>query len=127
MILLDTDIMVDFLRDYEPAVSWLSSAEEHDFVLPGFVVMELIQGCRNRKEQELIKSKISTYWTIWPTSDMCEHALKTFTENNLQNNLGIIDALIGQMAVDLGVPLFTGNTKHYKCINGIRAEQPYKK
>lgn len=50
MIVLDTDVMRDLLREYPPAVTWLESIGEEEVVLPGFVVMELIQGCRNKGE-----------------------------------------------------------------------------
>jgi len=50
MILLDTDIMIDLLRNYPPAVVWLRSLGDEEIALPGFVVMELIQGCRNKAE-----------------------------------------------------------------------------
>jgi predicted nucleic acid-binding protein len=42
MILLDSDIMIDFLRKYPPAINWLSSLEDEKIALPGYVVMELI-------------------------------------------------------------------------------------
>lgn len=54
MILLDTDIMIDLLRRFPPAVTWLSSLGATDLVVPGYVVMELIQGCRNRSEQAML-------------------------------------------------------------------------
>ena len=61
MILLDTDVMIDLLRKYPPAVAWLGSIGEEEVVLPGFVVMELIQGCRNKVEQQ----KVSTLnWQV---------------------------------------------------------------
>lgn len=44
MVILDTDVMVDLLRGYEPAVEWLEGIGEEKIALPGFVVMELIQG-----------------------------------------------------------------------------------
>lgn len=52
MILLDTDVMTDLLRQYPPAMQWLDSLdEEEEIALPGFVVMELVQGCRSKQEQ----------------------------------------------------------------------------
>lgn len=48
MILPDTDIMVDILRDYPPAVQWMQSLGDEAIALPGFVVMELIQGCQTK-------------------------------------------------------------------------------
>ncbi|MBE9234132.1 hypothetical protein IQ231_21295 [Cuspidothrix issatschenkoi LEGE 03284] len=46
MILLDSDIIIDFLRKYPPAISWLSSLGEEEIALPGYVAMELMQGCK---------------------------------------------------------------------------------
>jgi predicted nucleic acid-binding protein len=47
MRLLDTDVMIDILRDYAPAIEWLSSLQDEEAPgLPGFVVMELVQGER---------------------------------------------------------------------------------
>jgi predicted nucleic acid-binding protein len=40
MILLDTDVMIDVLRGYEPAKQWLESAQE--IGVPGLVAMELL-------------------------------------------------------------------------------------
>ncbi len=51
MILIDTVIMIDLLRGYEPAIAWFSALGDEEILLPGFVVMELIQGCRGRTEQ----------------------------------------------------------------------------
>ncbi len=52
MVLLDTDIMIDFLRGYPPALIFFDALGENEILLPGFVVMELIQGCKNKTEQE---------------------------------------------------------------------------
>lgn len=51
MILLDSDVLIDLLREHPPAVAWfdaLNYAEE--LAVSGYVVMELIQGCRNKVE-----------------------------------------------------------------------------
>lgn len=51
MIFLDTDVMIDLLRQYPPATAWLNSLGAEEIVLPGFVAMELIQVCRDKAEQ----------------------------------------------------------------------------
>jgi hypothetical protein len=56
MLLMDTDIMIDLLRKHPPAVAWLRSLGEEEIALPGFVVMELIQGCRNKAEQKRLRN-----------------------------------------------------------------------
>ena len=48
MILLDSDVMIDLLRQHLPAMKWFDALDdEEELLLPGYVVMELIQGCRN--------------------------------------------------------------------------------
>jgi len=49
MVIVDTDVLVDVFRRYSPAVEWLEkTVAEDEVILPGYVVMELIQGARNR-------------------------------------------------------------------------------
>ena len=54
MLILDSDIMIDILRQYPPAIDWLESLGDEEIILPGFVVMELLQGCDNKAEQEKV-------------------------------------------------------------------------
>jgi hypothetical protein len=116
MVLIDTDIMIDILRGYVPAIDWLVSLSDEGILLPGFVVMELIQGCRHKIEQEKVEKAIKAYDILWPSTTACNEALSVFTQFRLSHGLGIIDVLIGQMAVELDIPLSTFNQKHYSSI-----------
>ncbi len=58
MILVDTDVMIDIFREYSPAIVWLHSLGNEEINLPGFVAMELIQGCRNKVELEKIEREL---------------------------------------------------------------------
>jgi len=125
MLLLDTDVMIDILRGYNPALQWLGRVPEDTIALPGFVVMELVQGCDNQAEQDLLLREIDHYQTIWPASETCQRALLVFAEVHLGHGTGLLDALIGQIAVDLGVPLQTFNEKHYAPIPDLDVSRPY--
>lgn len=127
MILLDTDVMIDLLRQYPSAVAWLDSLGEEEVILPGFVVMELIQGCRNKAEQEKVERELGAYGVTWPSPATCGEALSVFASYHLSHGLGILDALIGQMAVGLNLPLYTFNQKHYAAIPNLETVQPYEK
>ncbi|KAF0248812.1 MAG: PilT protein domain-containing protein [bacterium] len=110
MRLLDTDVMIDILRGYLPAVNWLAGLLEVPG-LPGFVVMELISGCPNKAEVKKLQKSL----------------LDVFVKYKLNNGLGIMDALIGECAVGLGATLSTFNLKHFKVIPSLKTEQPYTK
>ena len=128
MILLDSDVMIDLLRQFPPAITWFETLDdEEELLLPGYVVMELIQGCRNKAEQETLKHELTTYGVVWLISEDCDKALDVFTEYCLSHNAGLLDVLIGQTAVALGIPLYTFNYKDYRYIPGIETIQPYEK
>ena len=70
MILLDSDVMIDLLRQYPPAVEWFDTLEdEEEVILPGYVVMELIQGCRNKIEQERLQQELAICGVVWPSPE----------------------------------------------------------
>ncbi len=128
MILLDTDVMIDLLRQYPPAMRWLDALDEgEEIVLPGFVVMELVQGCRSKREQRRLLHVLDPYSIIWLSPDECESALQTFIQFHLSHHIGIMDVLVAQTAIALNVPLYTFNQKHYQCIRDLVTVQPYQK
>ena len=128
MILLDTDVMIDLLRGYPPAKEWFDSLDDDAiFTLPGFVMMELIQGCENKSEQERLKQHLGDYRIVWLSPEGCNKALDIFTQYHLSHNAGLIDTLVGQTAVSLNVSLHTFNKRHYQFIPGLETVQPYVK
>ncbi|MGH7791693.1 MAG: type II toxin-antitoxin system VapC family toxin, partial [Thermodesulfobacteriota bacterium] len=125
MIILDSDIMIDLLRQYPPAVAWLDSLGDEEIILPGFVAMELLQGCSNKAEQDKVEKVLTTFETVWPSPETCDEALNIFARYHLSHHLGLLDTLIGQMAVSLNMPLYTFNRKHYTPIANLATLQPY--
>ncbi len=128
MILLDSDVLVDLMREYPAAVSWLNglSADE-EVAVPGYVVMELSQGSRNRGEQDRVQRELAPYGVVWLAPSDCDRALEVFAAYHLSHHAGLLDALIGQTAVALGAPLYTSNQKHYRFMPGMQTIQPYTK
>jgi predicted nucleic acid-binding protein len=127
MILLDTDIMVDILRAYPPAVSWLRSQEEQEIGLPGYVVIELLDGEPNKESMNKMQRVLEPYLIHWPNAADCNRALSVFAQGKLSHNLSAFDALIAETAKGIGVPLHTFNLKHFKAIPGLDTVQPYEK
>lgn len=125
--ILDSDILIDLFRKYPPAVAWLTSLGDEGLVIPGFVVMELIQGCRNRAEQAKLETVLTAFETVWPSPQTCDEAVAIFAQYYLSHNLGLLDALIGQTAVALNLQLHTFNRKHYAVIPNLVVVEPYKK
>ncbi|MCX7017065.1 MAG: type II toxin-antitoxin system VapC family toxin [Candidatus Sumerlaeota bacterium] len=128
MILLDSDVLIDLLRKHPPAIAWFDTLrEDEELAAPGYVAMELIQGCRNRAEQDKVERELGAYRVVWPSPTDCDQALEMFAEHRLSHNAGLLDALIGQTAAAMDVPLHTFNQRHYAFIPGVRTIQPYEK
>jgi len=125
MILVDTDVMVDVMRRYGPAIAWLDSLGSKAIGIPGLVAMELLQGCRDRREQQRAENVLRSYTLYWPSHEDCARAFDDFTAYHLSHNLGIMDALIAETAVGLGVQLATFNEKHYVVVSTLQVLQPY--
>lgn len=47
MYLVDTDVIIDIQRGYEPALAWFASLSDLPSI-SGFAVMELIQDAQNK-------------------------------------------------------------------------------
>lgn len=128
MILLDSDVLIDLLREYPPANEWFDTLPDDELVhVSGFVVMELIQGCRNKAEMDRVQRLLASYGVVWLSPADCEKALEVFSAYRLSHNAGLLDALIGQTAVAMETPLLTFNQRHYGFIPGISTIQPYNK
>jgi hypothetical protein len=125
MLLLDTDVVIDVLRGHSPAVTWLESVPGEIVGLPGLVLMEVIQGCRDLDEQRRVQRATGEFDVFWPTEADCRRALSDFTEHRLGAGLGLLDALIAETAVGRGAPLASFNERHYRSIQALRVVRPY--
>jgi predicted nucleic acid-binding protein len=69
---------------------------------------------------------LAAFETIWPSSEACDQALAVFAPYH-RHSLGMLDVLIGQTAVELDLPLYTFNRKHYQVIPNLATVEPYRK
>ena len=125
MILLDSDILIDIARRHPPAIAWLDTLGSQEICLPGYVVMEYLQGCQNASELAKAMRWLSPYDRLWPNRAACEAAVETFSNAKLVSGLSIIDALIAHTAIRMNLPLHTFNIRHYAAVPGLQIIQPY--
>jgi predicted nucleic acid-binding protein len=125
MRFLDTDVLVDVIRGYQPALAWLTSLHSDEFQIPGFVVLELIQGARNRREMIRLLTTVRTLPVYWPTVAESEHAVDLCSQYILSHNLDPFDALIAASVLGQRGMLCTFNVRHFRAIPNLMLEQPY--
>ena len=122
--MLDADVLIDIQRSHPNAIAWYASLSEYPIV-PGLVVMELIQDAPSKHEVEQALRLVRPLPVAWPTESDCLRALADFRVLNLSQNLGLIDSLIAATTIGLGATLCTFNVKHYRNITGLVLDQPY--
>ena len=125
MILIDSDVLIDIVRDFPPAVQWLQSLPPDAIRIPGYVMMELIDGCHNKAQFRQLDQITARMTLIWPSPASCTAAMSTFRSLHLSHSLGLLDSLIAQTAIEVGVPLHTFNVKHFQSVPGLTTIQPY--
>lgn len=125
--LLDADIVIDLQHNFPPATAWFSTQDLSHIAVPGFVSMEMIQSARNAQEARSAEGILRRLNRVWPTETACDAALADFRTLHLSHGLGLVDALIGTTARELGASLCTFNVKHYRPLPGLVIEQPYER
>jgi predicted nucleic acid-binding protein len=124
MVLLDTDIAIDIVRDTAAAVLWVESITEV-LGISGFTRIELLSGARSRAEQEKLQRTLQRFQVLWLSSAGCGAAVDTYADLRLRYGIGAFDCLIAHTAMELGVPLHTFNVKHFQHVPDLRTIQPY--
>ena len=123
--LIETSVLVDFLRRYSPARSWIDGLPEGDAAISVVTAAELLAGCRNRREQKAVEDELAGYPTIWDSEATSQLALDWYRQFHLSDDVGFLDFPIGAAAYQHSLVLCTLNDKHFRPFPDIRIEQPY--
>lgn len=118
-MLVDTDVIIWFMRGNENARKAL--AVQRQLIFSAVTYMELIQGLRNTKELQALRQALHEWDAkiLYVTEEISNRAVLYMEKHFLSHALQLADALIGATAAAHGLPLLTGNDKHYKIISDL--------
>ena len=123
-LLLDTNVLIDFLRGQPQAVQLLEDAD-CEFYVSAVSVAELYVGVRDGREREVLDQLVGLLQTIEISTEIAQQAGLWRREYSKSHGTGIIDALIAACADASQVPLATLNVKHFPMLPNVSA--PYRK
>jgi predicted nucleic acid-binding protein len=123
--LIETTILVDLLRDYTQAITWVNSLPPQRRWVSVVTYFELLAGCRNRREQRIVTREMRNYHLLFLTEDISRTALSWYTRFRLSHGVGFLDTLLGATAFHQDLTLATLNTKHFAPLPGVQVECPY--
>lgn len=122
--LFDTDILIDYLRNYPEAVD-LVEAHISEGYLSVMNVAELYQGVREGSERTKLAATVSAFTILPITTDIAEQGGVFSRDYRQSHGCGLADCLIAATVDRYGLVLSTLNEKHYPMISAVNV--PYKK
>jgi predicted nucleic acid-binding protein len=122
--LLDTDILIDYLRGHPEAVVYVEANISESFV-SAINIAELYQGVRNGDEQTRLGKMISALTSLPLTSGIAERGGLYSRDYRPSHGCGLADCLIAATADLHGLSLVTLNAKHFPMLEDV--ETPYRK
>ncbi len=123
--LVDTSILVDFLRGSKTAENWLDSFAPGELAISVVTAAELVAGCRNRREQNKVEKDLALYPMLWISSATSATAWEWYRQYHLSEGVGFLDCLIGASAYQHGIVVCTLNEKHFRPFPNTQVERPY--
>lgn len=108
---LDTNIIIDILRQNESALTWLSQQHEALLITP-MTWMETLEGVRKKQHQQPTINVLSQFRMVYPTKQDLDWAM--VQQNRLRPSYAIdlMDYLIASVCFRLAIPILTHNRKH---------------
>lgn len=120
MIIVDTDILIDAARCIDDAVTCLQQIEDKSSLSISVVTqMELIIGCRNKKELKSLEHFLQRFEVISLNEQIGDTAADLLKTYRLSHGLLIADALIAATAIVNNTRLISKNQKDYKFIEEL--------
>ena len=123
-VLVDTDVLIDFLRGYGPAVSFVDDHSDL-VVVSAIVVAELYAGAKGDAEQTVLKNLLSMFRVVPISGEIARLGGLYRRDYGPSHGTGLSDALVAATAFLEGAELKTLNVKHYPMFEGI--EPAYRK
>src|SRR3954452_25040506 len=109
-LLLDSTVVVDYLRGRTQAVDYLDLIKRTDIPVTHIVVVaEVIRGARDRRELASIQATLAPFKVIAPNEFDAISSVDLLTRFRLSHGIGWPDCLIAATALRLGVAVVTMN------------------
>jgi tRNA(fMet)-specific endonuclease VapC len=120
MLLLDTNILIDYLRGKQAAIEFIECTEKPNFAVNTVVVLELYNGCLNRAELAKIRRLLNGFIHFDLNEGIARAAMHIGHSFALSHSVSAPDALIAATALVYNIELRTANLKDFRMIPGLK-------
>jgi predicted nucleic acid-binding protein len=117
-LLIDTDVLIDYLRDYPAAVHYVEACQER-LLVSVVTVAELYAGIREGEERAPLERFLQAFEIISLDRSLAVQGGLYRRDYGKSHNVGLADALIAATAAQRQVPLVTLNGKHFPMLQDV--------
>ncbi|HEX8128843.1 MAG TPA: type II toxin-antitoxin system VapC family toxin [Pyrinomonadaceae bacterium] len=123
-LLIDTDVLIDYLRGRAEAVSYLDSLTE-PLLISAITVAELYAGVREGAERVALERFLSVFHVIPVDDAIAANGGLIRRDYGKSHGVGLADAIIASTAEFRKAELVTLNKKHFPMLSNVVT--PYRK
>lgn len=123
-ILIDTNIFIDYLRNFKPAVEFFQSIiEREDVYFSAITEAELIAGNGNNNPEK--REKLLHFLHRWNKIPVDNPMVILAGDLSRNCRTSIPDSIIAATALTVNARLLTKNVKHFDNIPNLKIKSPY--
>jgi predicted nucleic acid-binding protein len=123
-LLIDTDVLIDYLRGQAQAVAYLEGRAE-TLLVSAITVAELFASVRDGKERTALSAFLSAFEVVAVDAVIAERGGLFRRDYGRSHGTGLADALIGATADHVRAHLVTLNRRHFPMLSDVHV--PYSK
>ena len=123
-LLLDTNVLIDYLRNIPEAVKYLEDVKD-SITISAMTVAELHAGARDNDEKLVLREFTSAFTVIPANAVICEMGGDFRSQYGPSHGVDLIDGILAATAIINKVPIVTLNKKHFPMIEGQDMIVPY--
>jgi predicted nucleic acid-binding protein len=125
-MVVDSDVLIDFFRDYPKAKEFLLTAQD-DLKVSRVTVMEVIVGVKTKMAARKALKQLDALGikVIEVTEAVSRLAGDILVDTRHKFGTGILDSFVAATALETGDKLVTRNIKHFNHIKDLRLTVPY--
>ena len=123
-LLLDTDVIIEYLRNRDPAVAFIESLEGI-LLVSVMTLAELFTGVKDAIEEAAIDDFLTPFEIISVGPAIAKQAGRYRQQYKQSHGMGMVDAILAATAESEGAILVSFNQRHYPMLPNLIV--PYKR
>lgn len=122
-MVIDTDVLIWYMKGNEKAYKAIENT--NNFFISVVTYIELVQGMRNKNELNNLRRALHAWNSkiLYISEEISVKAMFFVEQHYLRHSIQLADALIGATAIAYGLPILTGNDKHYKILKNTQIKK----